>query len=253
MGESLGVNAMIPGGGTEDDVIRTAQILADYDFLETMDIELVEGRFLSRDFATDSTTSIVINETAADLLGFENPVGERVQFLSEGDREIIGVMKDFHFASMHSEIGPLALVFPFVSPRNILVRVADVASGLDVIETVWADVVPDAPLDLVFYDDHLNRLYQKESKLSYLISTFSIAAILLTIMGLYGIIALLINNRMKEVGIRKILGSSVPSLIILLSRKYFLLALASLVFGLPITHSIIHIWLDNFSYQATVP
>ena len=78
-------------------------------------------------------------------------------------------------------------------------------------------------------------------------------AILLTIMGLYGIIALLINNRMKEIGIRKVLGSSVLSLIILLSRKYFVLALASLAIGLPITYSLIHVWLDDFSYQTTVP
>ena len=253
MGESLGVNMMIPRGSTPDDGIRTAQILVDYDFVETMDIELLEGRFLSRDFAADSTSSIVINETAAKVLGFEDPIGERVQFLSEGYREIIGVVKDFHFSSMHSEIGPLALVFTFINPGNILVRVSNVASGVDFTKTVWASVVPDIPLDLVFYDDRLNRLYDKETNLSYLISTFTLVAILLTIMGLYGIIVLLINNRMKEVGIRKVLGSSVPSLIILLSKKYFFLAFAALALGLPITYGIINRWLDNFSYHTNVP
>ena len=254
MGESLGVNMMVPRGGTpDDDGVRTSQILVDYDFIETMDIELLEGRFFSRDFAADSTRSIVINETAAALLGFENPVGEQVQFLSQGYREIIGVIKDFHFSSMHSEIGPLALVFTFINPGNILVRVSDIDRGVDFIETAWARVVPDIPLDLVFYDDRLNRLYDKETNLSHLISAFSTVAILLTIMGLYGIIVLLINNRMKEVGIRKVLGSSVPSLIILLAKKYFFLAFASLAIGLPITYGIINRWLDNFSYQTTVP
>ena len=154
---------------------------------------------------------------------------------------------------MHSEIGPLALVFTFINPGNILVRVSDIDRGVDFIETVWASVVPDIPLDLVFYDDRLNRLYDKETNLSYLVSAFSTVAILLTIMGLYGIIVLLINNRMKEVGIRKVLGSSVPSLMILLSKKYFFLAFASLAIGLPITYGIINRWLDNFSYQTNVP
>lgn len=253
MGESLGVNPMLRSGASPDEAIRTSQILVDYDFIETMDIELIAGRFFSRDFATDSTSSIMINETAAVLLGLDNPLGERVQFLGQEDREIIGVMKDFHFSSMHAEIGPLALVYTFINPGNMLIRVADVASGVDFIETVWADVVPDIPLDLVFYDEHLNSLYEKETHLSYLISTFSLVAILLTIMGLYGIIAMLVNNKMKEVGIRKVLGSSVPALIVLLSKKYFILAFTSLALGLPLTYVIMSRWLDNFSYQATLP
>jgi len=253
MGESLGINTMVPGGGNaEDDGIKTAQILVDYDFLETMEIELSAGRFFSRDFAVDSLSTIVINETAANLLGFENPLGERVQFLSDEDREIIGVVKDFHFSSLHSEIGPLALVFTFIDPGNMLVKVSDVKRGVEAVEQIWAQILPDVPLDLSFYDDRMNRLYEKETSLSYLISAFSIVAIVLTVMGLYGIIILIVESRLKELGIRKMLGSSVTALIVLVAKKYLLLTLAALFIGLPLSYTVLRFWLESFSYQTSM-
>ncbi len=253
MGESLGVNIMTPMGKDYEEGIQIAQILVEYDFLQTMDLELVEGRFLSQDFPSDSTTAVVINESAAKLLGFQDPIGQRVEYLLQPNREIIGIVKDFHFSSMHSEIGPLALTYTFISPRNIIVKVSDVVKGRQVIEDTWAEVVPGIPLDLTFYDDHMNRLYDNEAKLSYLISTFSGIAIFLSIMGLYGVITLLINNKLKELGIRKVLGSSAGALVVLLSKRYFVLAIAALSVGLPVTTLIMGGWLNNFSYQTNMP
>ena len=176
-----------------------------------------------------------------------------MQFLSDEDREIIGVVKDFHFSSLHSEIGPLALVFTFINPGNMLVKVSNVGRGVEAVERTWAQVLPDTPLDLSFYDDRMNRLYDKETSLSYLITAFSIVAILLTIMGLYGIIILIVENRLKELGIRKMLGSSVAALIVLLAKKYLLLTLLALVIGLPFSYTVLRFWLENFSYQTSIP
>ena len=253
MGESLGVNVMTPMGKSYEEGIQIAQILVDYDFLNTMDLEIVEGRFFSRDFPADSVVGVVINESAAEALTFEDPIGERVEYLLQPNIEIIGIVKDFHFSSMHSEIGPLAMKFTFISPRNIVVKVSDVIEGRHNVERTWEEVVPGIPLDMIFYDDHMNRLYDGEAKLSYLISAFSGIAILLSVMGLYGVITLLINNKLKELGIRKVLGSSAGALVLLLSKKYFTLASVAVLVGIPMAMTIMNGWLNNFSYQTNLP
>ncbi|MEP1096230.1 MAG: ABC transporter permease [Cyclobacteriaceae bacterium] len=221
-----------------------------YDFLNTMGIELKTGRTFSEEFGTDSLGSIIINEACAKHLGFDNPVGEKVQFFDR-HRTVIGVVEDFNFSSLHSEIAPVVMIMPFIDLQNMYVKVApgNLAESLDLIESRWNEVSNGAPLEMQLMDDHMNQLYQNEEKLSLLISGFSILAVLLACLGLYGLIAFMVNKRIKEVGIRKVLGASVSSLLILFSKRYLgLIAIASII-AAPTVYYILSAWLNEFAYR----
>ncbi|MEP5611347.1 MAG: ABC transporter permease [Cyclobacteriaceae bacterium] len=248
IGDPWPVNGILVRDEPDYKQVHGAQI--GYDFLNTMGIELKTGRAFSEEFGTDSLGSIIINEACAKHLGFDSPVGEKVQFFGR-HRTVIGVIEDFNFSSLHSEIAPVVMIMPFIDLENMYVKVApgNLASSLDLIESRWNEVSNGAPLEMQLMDDHMNQLYQREEKLSLLITGFSLLAVLLACLGLYGLIALMVNKRIKEVGIRKVLGASVSSLLILFSKRYLgLIAIASLI-AAPTVYYILSLWLNEFAYR----
>ncbi len=255
MGDPWPVNATLVVGRDESEVKQVLGSQVGYDYFETMGIKLKEGRSFSPAFVEDPTRSVILSEKTVDYLGLEDPVGKEIWYFSiDGPRTIIGVVENFNFLSLHSEISPTLLIMPIVDVKYLYVRLTpgNVGEKIAALENAWATTAPDVPLEFSFMDDQLNQLYQKEANLSYLIGGFSALAILLACLGLYGLVAFSVNQRKKEVGIRKILGATVPSLLFRFSRQYIYLIIAAAIVAIPAVQYVLNIWLENFAYRIEI-
>jgi putative ABC transport system permease protein len=228
----------------------------DYDYFKTMGIRLHRGRAFSKEYVNDSTRSIIINQQAAKYLGLTgDPIGQQVHcFELDGPRTIVGVVEDFNYTSLHHAIGPTVFMLPFVDLEYMYVRFnpGDFRTHIGVLEESWKQVSQSTPPDWRFLNDDLDTLYQSEEKLLNLIQAFSVLAILLACLGLYGIVALMVNNRIREIGIRKVLGASAGSLYDLFVRKYIYITLVSLVIILPVINYLLNDWVNNFAYHIKI-
>lgn len=228
---------------------------ADYDYFATMDVPLSSGRSFSREYVNDPTRSVIINQQAAANLGLEDPIGQQVHFFElDGPRTIIGVVEDFNYTSLHQEIGPAAMVLPFIDLEFMYVRFSPGNPGNQValLENTWESLSDGSPLDWKFLDTDLERLYRSEEKLSGMIQAFSLLAILLACLGLFGMLSLMVKNRVKEVGVRKVLGASVASLYVLFIKPYFFQTLLAMVIILPVVHYALNGWLQDYAYHIQI-
>ena len=240
-------------GAPDDESYQLAYYQTDYDFLKLTNIDLLEGRFFSRDFPSDST-GMVLNETAVATLGLTDPIGTKINF-TRAQRSVIGVVKDFHFNSLHTDIAPMAIIMPFTNTELILVKVApgNISELLTSLENDWNTVVGSAPFDVTFLNDGIQQMYDQEQKLASLINSFSGLAVVLACMGLYGLVAFSVQSRLKEVGIRKVLGAAVFEILLVLSRKFILLIAIANLIAWPLIYYIANWWLDNFAYRIDLP
>ncbi|MEZ4775367.1 MAG: FtsX-like permease family protein [Bacteroidia bacterium] len=242
------------------EIITGRGMFADEYFPETMNLEIIKGRGFSKEF--NDTLSIILNETMVNALGMTDPIGKQV--INPGDTPeatqiltIVGVVKDFHFQSLHEEIAGLAIISTHnptgfrgvvpvkISPENVPATLAG-------IEAEWTKINPDIPFSYHFLDDQLAQLYQSEQASGKLFAAFSIIAILIASIGLFGLATFLAQQRTKEIGIRKVLGASVSQLVILLSKEITLLVLLALVISIPLTWILMDKWLEDFVYRVNV-
>jgi hypothetical protein len=236
--------------------VRTHYIRVDYDFLAAMDIPLVAGRDFSRRFPTDTATGVIINESMARQLGEKNPVGARLP-VSDGEPplEVIGVVKDFHFQSLHSTISPLTLsIKPSWPMYYVLVKVSpgNLPATMETIERAWAEVAPHTAFNASFLDENDNRQYQGEERLSKIFISAAGLAIVISCMGLFAMAVLVMAQRTKEIGIRKVLGASVPHLVGLLSGEFLKLVGIAILIAVPVAWYAMGQWLQNFPYSISI-
>ncbi len=225
----------------------------DYDYIETMGLEMVEGRTFSREFPADQSKTFVVNQVVAGLMGKESVVGEPFSFMGV-DGEIVGVMKDFHFQSIREKIEPLAIIVVSDELHYMLIRLAsgDIAASLRAVETIWQRVIPDYPVDYRFMDEQFDRMYRAESTIGTLLNYFTVLAIFIACLGLFGLASFTAEQRTREIGIRKVLGASVPQVTYLLCREFFLLVMLANVAAWPLAYYAMRRWLENFAYRAEV-
>jgi len=230
--------------------VTTHWMRVDYDFLKTMDIRLLDGRDFSRSFGLDSG-GVLINETMAKQLGEKDPLSA-VLDLDGGQLKVLGVVKDFNFKSLHQELAPLTMVIrPNWPVTYLFVRVQpeNLPASMAVIEKAWKDINPKTPFLGSFLDENTDRSYRKETKLSQIFISGAVLAILISCMGLFAIALLAIVQRTKEIGIRKVLGASVPQIVGLVSRDFMVLVLVAIVIASPIAWYTMHKWLQSFYYR----
>ncbi len=222
-------------------------------FVETMGIEIVKGRTFAEPFRDSS--SFILNESAVKVLGWdENVIGRKIRcYFRTG--EVIGVVKDFHFSSLHTQIEPLVLLVPETKVEYLYVRVAtgDLKETLASLESDWKTILPHLPFDYQMLDEHVDQMYRQDKRLSSLTVIFCGLSIFLACLGLYGIISLMAEGRAKEIGIRKVLGASVAKITVLLSGEFMLLALIAAVIALPLSYYLLEKWLSNFVYRIGLP
>jgi putative ABC transport system permease protein len=221
----------------------------DYDYIETFKMDMAEGRSFSRDFPTDETEAVILNETAVKKLGMESPLGKRF-----AGRTIIGIVKDYHFISLHKKIEP---IFLFMGRRYLMhafIRISPegITGTLNDIKSIQKAVAPAFPFEFRFLDSELNSLYNAEKNISVMFSSFSAVAIFISCLGLFGMASFLAEQRTKEVGIRKILGASVTGVVVLLSKEFSKWVLAANVIAWPVAYLVMNRWLQNFAYRVSI-
>lgn len=238
--------------GQELDIVLN---LVDYEFIPMMELELLEGRNFSPEYATDPTQAYILNEEAIKAMGIQNPVGKRFSY---GKREgtIIGVLKNAHFRSLHVEIEP-HLFFFLNNPAQatqygaVLIKVngSKTEEALARIQEVWENFNPISPFEYHFLDQAYDSLYRKEKKIGTFLNTFTLFAIVISCLGLFGLASFLTEQRTREIGIRKVLGASETGIILLLSRQFTKWVLFANLFAWPAAYFIMVKWLRSFAYR----
>jgi putative ABC transport system permease protein len=224
-----------------------------YDFIKTMKLQMVDGRDFSKDFGTD-TTGFVINEAALKRLGYTNPVGKPLSLWNRKG-PIVGVVKNFHFNSLHEEIKPLIIYYSGqYADANIAVRSmpGQTKQALASLQTLTRQLNPNFSFTYVFSDDEYNKLYNNEQIIGSLSNSFAFLAIFISCLGLVGLTMFTAEQRVKEIGIRKVLGAGVGSLFSLLSSEFFALVGTAFLIASPIAWIAMNKWLQNYAYHTKI-
>ena len=240
--------------GSEQDHIMGVYY-ADYDHQDVLKFELKDGRFFSKEFATDSL-AILLNEAAAKEFGFDNPVGEEVLYNDNGSTfkkyKVIGVIKNFNFESFKEQVRPLSILLT-QNANNLLVRYeGDPAAVIQNVEKLWKQHAASEPFEYSFLDESFDRLFRAEQRMGKLFSVFSSLAIFIACLGLFALAAFTTEQRTKEIGVRKSMGASVFSLSILLSKEFTKLVVIAFVPAAILAWYISDTWLNSFAYRIDI-
>ncbi|MDH5704772.1 MAG: ABC transporter permease, partial [Candidatus Aminicenantes bacterium] len=244
-------SVFIPEGVEEGERLTLRNVLVDYDFIKTFGLEIKEGREFSRDFATDMKEAFVVNEAAAKEFGWDSAVGKRLIDLEGPKGHIVGVVKDFHFRSKHQRIEPLILsLLPssrYVYFVSVKIKSSNISDTLAFLKSRWNAFSPGWPFEYFFLDDNFDRMYKSEDRLRQVFLTFTFLAIFIACLGLFGLAAFTAEQRTKEIGIRKVLGASVPGVVLLLSKEFIKWVLIANVIAWPVAYFALSRWLENFA------
>lgn len=245
---------VIPEGSNGEEVpAQTFRV--DTNFLKTYGMELAAGRFFSARFPADTSYgSLVVNEKMVRRMGWDNPLGRTIRFSPEGDPiPVVGVVEDFHYNTFHHSIDPIVM---YLDRRrsNISVRFDAQNTGelLSHLQAVWKQFESRYPFDYFFVDQYFADNYQSEQQMLQTLGVFSLIAIFIACLGIYGLTVFSVTRRTKEIGIRKVLGASVSAILLLLHRRLFYLTLAGFLIGAPLAYHFLRDWLDQYAYATPI-
>lgn len=257
-GQGIGSwNPIAREGDSDDKTIVAGVITSDFDLVKTFDMKLLQGRDFSPKLTTDSTGVFIINESAAKKLGLEKPVGSRIEWRPGGTvlkGTVIGVVRDFNFSSLQSLVEPV-IYFNQPGDANVLtlrLGPGDLHKQMQRIEAQWKRVEPVYPFKYSFIGDDLAKQYLREARLGQLFGIFAGLSIFIACMGLLGLSILIARQRMKEIGIRKVLGASIANITALLSGDFLKLVILALVIATPVAWYAMNKWLEDFAYRIHV-
>ena len=258
-GGDLGYDAFLPEGKSSEETLRAMRYWVDHNFISTYGMEIVKGRDFSEQFSTDADQALIINEKAAAALGWGDEVlGKRLVNVSRDNRQgiIVGVVKDFHSASMKMEISPVVIAldprfFAFISVR---IRPDNVSNTLAFLESSLRETYPDREFEYSYYfiDDDFRSKYPEEEKIREIYLAFGFFAVFVACLGLFGLASYSVEQRTKEIGIRKVLGASGREIVLLLSKDFSKWVLAANIIAWPLAYYFMARWLGNFAYRISV-
>ena len=235
-------------------------LAADYDFIPTYGVPLAAGRNFSRSFGTD-TSNFILNEASVQAIGWKSPqdaIGKDFKYGSLKGK-VIGVIRDFHFESLHQKIVPMVLVNPKIDPNqsffnSMSVKISgnNMATTLAAVEKAWKKYLPEIPYQYTFLEENFNRLYESEQKQGAIFTIFSCIAIFIACLGLFGLSAFAITQRLKEIGVRIVLGAKMNSIVTLLSKDFLRLVLIASVIAFPVAWYAMTRWLQDFAYRINI-
>ena len=231
----------------------------DHNYIPLMEMEIIKGRNFSKEFGTDSNATI-INETAAKLLGWDEPVGKKLYtYFQDGggntliSREVIGVVKNFHFESMKENIGPLSFrLADNYWATAFKVNTADIKQLISNIESKWKIMAPGMPFSYQFMDESFDNMYRVEQRTGKLGLTLAVIAILIACLGLFGLVTYTAEQRIKEIGVRKVLGATINNIITMLSKDFMILVLIASALAIPLAWWAMNRWLQDFAYRINI-
>jgi len=248
--------SIIQSGSMQPLKIDLKFINTDYDFLKTYDIPMAAGRNFSRDYSTD-TNNYLLNETGVKALGWKNPQNAIGKDIKYGDIQgkVIGIVKDSHFESLHQNIIPLLFALPsynYYQKISVKIDGRNVQSAISALTDTWHRYLPESPFEYSFLDERFDQLYKAEQQQSSLFTIFSCIAIFIACLGLFGLSAFTISQRLKEIGIRKVLGASVPQIVIVLSKDFLKLVLIAAIIAFPVAWYSMNKWLLDFAFRINI-
>lgn len=223
---------------------------ADVDFFETMSLQMAEGRSFSKDFA--DSASVVFNQAAIASMGLKDPLGKTVSMWGE-KKQIIGVVKDYHFQSLYNKIGPAFFTFSTTNPTTVIkIRAGAEQQTIQKVKNIHSNYNPGLDFNYSFLDEDYNRLYASEQRVAALSKYFAGITILISCLGLFGLAAFTAQKRQKEIGIRKVVGASVSNVAMMLSTDFLKLVLIALVIAIPVSWWAASAWLQGFAYRVNI-
>lgn len=246
------VGTVLPEGFGNNGV-RVPILGIDEDFLDTYGIALQTGRNFSKDIATDQNEAFMVNQTAARQFGWADPIGRQ---LAWGNRKgtVVGVVKDFHHQSLRETIGPIVLCMrqSRLSYLNLKIRGENIPETMSFLEQTWKRFLPNRPFSAVFLEANLNGRYRSEIRFSQIVSVFSILAIFISCLGLFALVSFNVEQRTREIGIRKVLGASVPRIVFMLIHESVKWVLVANLIAWPVAYYAAHTWLQGFVYRTNL-
>ncbi|MCG8603605.1 hypothetical protein MJD09_01215, partial [bacterium] len=262
-GQLRGITSIRREGTPEDQYNELAVVFVDHEYIETMGIEVLEGRNFVKGSSVDSTEAFILNEKALEQLGLTDGVGERVIWRSgviqnpnsqTRNGQIIGVIRDMHYEPFYRRIEPMLLMILPQANSNLIVEVSsqNISNTIAALERIWERLVPTRSFHYTFLDDDLGKLYESEQSLNRVIRAFTGLAIFIACLGLFGLASFTAEQRTKEIGIRKVLGASVLGVIALLSKEFTKLVVVSNLIAWPAAFFIMKDWLQNFYYRTSM-
>ncbi len=242
--------------GMQDRGINFAVV--DHDFVETLDITMKEGRDFQEDMPSDTLTGVIINESMARRFNWDKPLGKKVQLQGRDGRDIImagvvGVMKDYHQTGMYNEIETLMLLYR-VNNRIVYAKLSenDINATIKYIEQKWNEIFPEQPFTYTFLSDSFMEQFGADEKRGFIFSLFTGLAILIACLGLFGLASYTVEQRTKEIGIRKVVGASEGTVVKLISKEFLILVIISMIIAFPIAYYLMRDWLQDFVYRTNL-
>jgi hypothetical protein len=249
IGSALGMKCKSEDG--EDIEVHNYWIGVDYNFIDVFQMEMVQGRNFSKEFGTDAEGAVIVNESFVKEVNWSQSVGKKIPLFS--DREVIGVVKDFHFHSLHMKIKPLTIsISPDSRYLHARIRTENLPATLAYLREVYDRFKIRYPFEYFFLDDHFNQMYQAELKFGTVLITFSGLAIFIACLGIFGLAIHTAERRTKEIGIRKVLGASIPSILGLFYNELTRWILIANIIAWPVAYFFMSQWLQNFAYRINI-
>jgi putative ABC transport system permease protein len=252
-GERCGYEVFRPEGTPDDQNLPNLRyVRVDEDYIETLGLTLKEGRSFAQ--MSPGKNAFIINEAVVRTLNLKDPVGKKAWHADEGGVEILGVLKDYNYASLHNTIDPLVLDYNPSAANYMLVKIqgGNIPEAMEFLKAKLDKIAPGHPLIFTFVDEFLNMLYRSEEVVSNIFKSFSMLAILIACMGLFGLSVYSAELRVKEIGVRKVLGASIPNIVLLLSKEFTKWVFMACVIALPLAYFAMNEWLRNFAYRTNI-
>jgi ABC-type antimicrobial peptide transport system permease subunit len=233
--------------------VKMVMTSVDYDFLDTFRLKMAQGRFFSKEYSTDASESYVINQAAVRAMEMDDPIGKELKIWDLSKR-IIGVVEDYHFESLHNKIIPMAMRIDPAWHIEACVRISPyrIPETLSFLENKWKEVYPEYPFEYRFLDETIQRQYRSEMAIGKIVTVFTILALFISCLGIFGLSSYTAEQRTKEIGIRKVLGATVPSIIKHISKEFVILVIIANIIVWPLAHFLLNRWLQSFAYRISI-
>jgi len=229
--------------------------IVDHDFIEALGIKIIKGREFQEDMPSDTLSGVIVNETFVKRMGWSDPIGKKIEVGDENTlrARVVGVMQDYHQTGMYNEIESLLLAYRTIN-NNVYVKISDTnrEQTLSFIESQWKEVFPDQPYSYTFLSDRFNRQFEADEKRGLIFTLFTILAIIIACLGLFGLASYTVEQKTKEIGIRKVFGASERIILGLVVKEFLILASISIVIAVPVAYYFMSNWLENYVYRATL-
>jgi putative ABC transport system permease protein len=227
-------------------------ISVDQDFIKTLKIELKKGEFIPVNISAKGSVVYVLNESAVKQIGWDEPIGKQFDIIGKG--KVIGVIKDFNFKSLHNELKPLALTFYPDLFDNLMIKISggNIQNTIGFLKRKWENLFPQYPFEFTFLDDDLQKMYKKETTTSLIITYVSFLTLIVSCIGLFGLVLFTIDSRIKEIGLRKVSGSTTGRIVQMLNMEFIRWILVSFILACPVIIYFMQKWLENFAYRVNL-